>query len=71
MKTFFTNWWKRRQCRNEPSRILPAFLMIIVSILAALLGAKVNQKVNTKLFQILLAIIIGGTVIKIWLDILS
>jgi len=49
----------------------PAFLMIIASILAAPLGAKVGQKVNTKLLQILLALMIGGTAVKIWFDILS
>ena len=48
----------------------PALLMIIASIIAAPLGAKAGQKMNTKILQILLAIMIGGTAIKIWIDIL-
>ena len=48
----------------------PAFLMIIASIIAAPLGAKAGQKMNTKILQILLALMIGGTAIKIWIDIL-
>ncbi|MFJ7934094.1 sulfite exporter TauE/SafE family protein [Sporosarcina sp. NPDC096371] len=46
----------------------PAVIMIIASILAAPLGAKVGQKINTKVLQWLLAILILGTAIKIWLD---
>ncbi|MER2000655.1 MAG: sulfite exporter TauE/SafE family protein [Lysinibacillus sp.] len=49
----------------------PAFIMIIASILAAPLGAKVGQKMNVKLLQWLLAIMIGGTSVKIWIDILT
>ena len=48
----------------------PAFLMIIASIIAAPLGAKAGQKMNTKILQILLALMIGGTAVKIWIDIL-
>lgn len=48
----------------------PAFIMIIASILAAPLGAKVGQKMNVKVLQWLLAIMIGATAIKIWIDIL-
>lgn len=48
----------------------PAFLMIIASLIAAPLGAKVGQKMNVKILQWLLAIMIGATAIKIWLDIL-
>ena len=48
----------------------PAFLMIIASIIAAPLGAKAGQKMNTKILQILLALMIGGTAIKIWVDLL-
>lgn len=48
----------------------PAFIMIIASIIAAPLGAKVGQKMNVKILQWLLAIMIGATAIKIWIDIL-
>ena len=46
----------------------PAAVMIIASILAAPLGAKIGQKMNTKVLQWLLAVLILGTAIKIWLD---
>lgn len=48
----------------------PAFIMIIASLLAAPLGAKIGKSMNTKRLQLLLAIMIGGTAIKIWLDII-
>lgn len=46
----------------------PAFIMIIASVIAAPLGAKIGQKMNTKALQWILAILILGTAIKIWLD---
>ncbi|MEK5080797.1 sulfite exporter TauE/SafE family protein [Solibacillus sp. FSL W7-1436] len=49
----------------------PAFIMIIASIIAAPLGVKVGQKMNVKILQWLLAIMIGATAIKIWIDILQ
>ncbi|WP_079527481.1 sulfite exporter TauE/SafE family protein [Solibacillus isronensis] len=49
----------------------PAFIMIIASIIAAPLGAKVGQKMNIKILQWLLALMIGATAIKIWIDILQ
>ncbi|MFC4322976.1 sulfite exporter TauE/SafE family protein [Litchfieldia salsa] len=49
---------------------LPAFIMVIASLIASPLGAKMGQKVNTKLLQWILALLILGTSIKIWLDIL-
>src|SRR5690625_1540920 len=48
----------------------PASVMIVASLIAAPLGAKTGQKVSTKLLQIILAILIGATAIKIWGDIL-
>lgn len=48
----------------------PAFIMIIASIIAAPLGAKVGKTMNTKILQVLLALLIAGTAIKIWIDIL-
>ena len=48
----------------------PALIMIIASLLAAPLGAKVSKKMNTRILQIILALMIAGTAVKIWLDIL-
>lgn len=48
----------------------PAAVMIVASILAAPLGAKLGQKMNTKYLQWILALLILGTAIKIWTDIL-
>ena len=44
--------------------------MIIASLIASPLGAMAGKKVNTKILQIILALLILGTAIKIWLDIL-
>ncbi|MDZ5713291.1 sulfite exporter TauE/SafE family protein [Jeotgalibacillus haloalkalitolerans] len=49
---------------------LPALVMVVASLIAAPLGAKLGKKMNTKILQILLALIILATAIKIWLDIL-
>ena len=46
----------------------PALIMIVASIIAAPLGAKIGQRMNTKALQWILAILILGTAIKIWLD---
>ncbi len=46
----------------------PAAVMIVASIIAAPIGAKIGQKTNTKVLQWLLALLILGTAIKIWLD---
>ena len=48
----------------------PAAVMIVASIIAAPLGAKLGQKMNTKYLQWILALLILGTAIKIWMDIL-
>ncbi|OLN24083.1 hypothetical protein BTO30_01315 [Domibacillus antri] len=48
----------------------PAAIMIIASLIASPLGAKAGKKVNTKILQVLLALLILGTAIKIWMDIL-
>ncbi|WP_244275453.1 sulfite exporter TauE/SafE family protein [Oceanobacillus kimchii] len=50
--------------------LFPAVIMIISSLIAAPLGAKIGQKVNTSLLQWILAILITGTAIKIWTDII-
>ena len=48
----------------------PALIMIIASVLAAPLGAKVSKNMNTKMLQMILALLIAATAVKIWLDIL-
>ncbi len=48
----------------------PAIIMIVASLLAAPLGAKTGKNMNTRVLQIILAIMIAGTAVKIWLDIL-
>lgn len=48
----------------------PAAIMIVASIIAAPIGAKLGQKMNTKYLQWILALLILGTSIKIWLEIL-
>ena len=47
----------------------PAFIMIVASLIAAPLGAKVGKTINTKTLQLSLAILIGATAIKLWIDI--
>lgn len=49
---------------------VPAIIMIAASLLAAPLGVKLSKKMNTKHLQTLLAILIAGTALKIWFDIL-
>ncbi|MCA1030746.1 sulfite exporter TauE/SafE family protein [Bacillus timonensis] len=51
-------------------QFLPALIMVVASLIASPLGAKAGQKVNTKILQYLLAALILGTAIKIWMDIL-
>jgi uncharacterized membrane protein YfcA len=48
----------------------PAFIMIIASLIASPLGAIAGKKMNTKILQIILAILIAVTAVKIWVDIL-
>lgn len=49
---------------------VPAIIMIIASVIAAPLGAKASKTMNTKVLQMILAVMIAGTAIKIWVDIL-
>jgi uncharacterized membrane protein YfcA len=44
--------------------------MVIPSLLAAPLGAQAGKKINTKVLQIGLTLLILGTVIKIWMEVL-
>ncbi|WP_017755071.1 sulfite exporter TauE/SafE family protein [Calidifontibacillus oryziterrae] len=48
----------------------PAFIMIVASLIAAPLGAMSGKKINTKILQVLLALLIFATAVKIWFDIL-
>ncbi|WP_337103497.1 sulfite exporter TauE/SafE family protein [Paenibacillus sp. YIM B09110] len=47
----------------------PAIIMVVASLLASPLGAMAGKKMNTKVLQIILAVLILATAIKIWLDI--
>jgi uncharacterized protein len=49
---------------------LPSVIMIIASLIASPLGAIAGKKVNTKILQIILALLVLVTAIKIWMDIL-
>lgn len=48
----------------------PALILIVASLLVAPLGAKVGQMLNTKVLQMILALFIVATAVKIWIDIL-
>lgn len=48
----------------------PALIMVAASVVAAPLGAKLSTRVNTKWLQAILAVLILGTAVKIWFDIL-
>jgi uncharacterized protein len=49
---------------------LPAIILIMASLVAAPLGAKAGKKMNTRILQVLLALMIAGTAVKIWVDLL-
>lgn len=48
----------------------PALIMVVASLMASPLGATAGKKVNTKVLQIILALLIFATAVKIWMDIL-
>lgn len=48
----------------------PAAIMVVASLIASPLGAMTGKKMNTKVLQVILAVLILGTAIKIWADIL-
>ncbi|PGT81158.1 sulfite exporter TauE/SafE family protein [Bacillus sp. AFS040349] len=48
----------------------PAAIMVIVSLISSPLGAMAGKKVNTKVLQVILALLIFATAIKIWIDII-
>ncbi|MBO8162889.1 MAG: sulfite exporter TauE/SafE family protein [Brevibacillus sp.] len=49
----------------------PSLLMVVASVLAAPLGVRLSKRINTKILQAILAVLILGTAVKIWLDILQ
>lgn len=49
---------------------IPAVIMIVASLIASPLGAIAGKKINTKILQVILAILIAATAVKIWMDIL-
>ncbi|MGG3798723.1 sulfite exporter TauE/SafE family protein [Metabacillus fastidiosus] len=49
---------------------IPALIMIAASLIASPLGAMAGKKINTKFLQIILALLIVATAVKIWIDIL-
>ncbi|CAM3775509.1 sulfite exporter TauE/SafE family protein [Mesobacillus zeae] len=49
---------------------VPAAIMVVASLVASPLGANAGKKINTKILQILLAVLILATAVKIWIDIL-
>ncbi|MFJ7746710.1 sulfite exporter TauE/SafE family protein [Peribacillus sp. NPDC097295] len=49
----------------------PAIIMVVASIIAAPLGAMAGKKMNTKILQVILALLILATAVKIWLGILA
>ncbi|UII56807.1 sulfite exporter TauE/SafE family protein [Cytobacillus spongiae] len=48
----------------------PAAIMVVASLIASPLGANAGKKINTKILQVILAVLILATSIKIWVDIL-
>ena len=50
--------------------LIPSIAMIVASVIAAPIGAMISKKLNTKVLQCILALLITGTVIKIWIDFL-
>jgi uncharacterized protein len=49
---------------------LPSVIMIVASLIASPLGAMAGKKINTVILQVVLALLILATAIKIWMDIL-
>nr|WP_263326566.1 sulfite exporter TauE/SafE family protein [Neobacillus sp. Marseille-Q6967] len=49
---------------------LPAAIMVVASLIASPLGANAGKKINTKILQVILAVLILVTAVKIWIDIL-
>jgi uncharacterized membrane protein YfcA len=48
----------------------PSLVLIVASLLAAPLGSKVSRLMNPRMLQAVLSVLIVGTTVKIWSDIL-
>jgi uncharacterized protein len=48
----------------------PALIMVAASLIASPLGAHSGKRINTKVLQMILAVLILATSVKIWIDIL-
>lgn len=48
---------------------LPSIIVVVASLIASPLGAKTGKRMNTKILQGILAVLIGATAIKIWINI--
>ncbi|MGG5793604.1 sulfite exporter TauE/SafE family protein [Bacillus nitratireducens] len=48
--------------------VIPALIVAIASLFAAPLGVRVGKRVNQKVLQYVLSILIVGTAIKMWID---
>ncbi|MBJ8052409.1 sulfite exporter TauE/SafE family protein [Bacillus cereus] len=48
--------------------VIPALIVAIASLFAAALGVRVGKRVNQKVLQYVLSILIVGTAIKMWID---
>ena len=51
--------------------VIPALIVAIASLFAAPLGVRVGKRVNQKVLQYVLSILIVGTAIKMWIDMIS
>ncbi|MCP1189769.1 hypothetical protein NKR17_11950 [Priestia flexa] len=51
--------------------VLPALMIIGASLLAAPIGAFVGQKTKVSSLQVVLAVVITATSLKIWFDLLK
>ncbi|PFC14869.1 sulfite exporter TauE/SafE family protein [Bacillus cereus] len=51
--------------------VIPALIIAIASIFSAPLGARVGKRINQKALQYMLSILIVGTAVKMWIDMIS
>jgi uncharacterized protein len=49
---------------------IPALIIVVASLIASPFGASAGKKVNTKVLQVILALLILATAVKVWMDIL-
>jgi len=62
----------RKSCKVTTGQVdyFLAFIIMVATPIAPPLGAMAGKKVNTEFLQVILALLIVGTAIKIWTDIL-